>query len=125
MINLVNFRMEQLKKAIEKWETLNTNYKNDTKEHYQRLCAILRTFWALDMTNNREEIKQSVDILGKTGSSFTIDISKFYDYKIDFFKKLTLVEYKKMTWTVYFINVDYAGKNSFVISLTVFLSNAK
>ena len=30
-----------------------------------------------------------------------------------------------MTWTVYFINVDYAGKNSNVISLTVFLSNAK
>lgn len=90
MIYKVNFRMEQLKKAIEKWETLNTNYKNDTKEHYQRLCAILRTFWALDMTNNREEIKQSVDILGKTGSSFTIEISKFYDYKIDFFQKVNI-----------------------------------
>ena len=58
--------MDQLKKAIEKWETLNTNYKNDTQEHYQRLCAILRTFWALDMSEQSDEIKQSVDLLGKS-----------------------------------------------------------
>ena len=69
--------MEQLKQTIAKWEILNANYKNDTKEHYQRLCAILRTFWALDMTNNREEIKQSVDILGKTGSFIIFRILKF------------------------------------------------
>ena len=56
--------MEQIKKAITKWETLNTNYKNETKEHYQRLCAILRTFWALDMNEQSDEIKQSVDLLG-------------------------------------------------------------
>ena len=82
--------MEQLKKAIEKWETLNTNYKTDTKEHYQRLCAILRTFWALDMTNNREEIKQSVDILGKTGSFIICEISQFHDHKIDFVQKVNV-----------------------------------
>ena len=57
--------MEQLKKTIAKWETLNTNYKTETKEHYQRLCAILRTFWALDMTEKTDEIKKSVDLLGE------------------------------------------------------------
>ena len=57
--------MEHLKKAVSQWQNLNAKYKKDTQQHFQRAAACLRTYWALDMKEHAEEIKESIRILGK------------------------------------------------------------
>ena len=54
--------MEHLKKAVSQWQNLNAKYKKETQ---QRAAACLRTYWALDMKEHAEEIKESIRILGK------------------------------------------------------------
>ena len=57
--------MEHLKKAVTQWELANEKYKKDTEQHAQRIGSVLRTFWALDMKKNADNIKESIAILGK------------------------------------------------------------
>ena len=57
--------MEHLKKAVSQWQNLNAKYKKETQQHFQRAAACLRTYWALDMKEHAEEIKESIRILGK------------------------------------------------------------
>ena len=58
--------MNHLKKAVAQWQTLNEMYQKDTQQHFQRVGAVLRTYWALDMKEHTEEIKETIQILGKT-----------------------------------------------------------
>ena len=57
--------MEHLKKAVSQWELANDKYKKDTQQHAQRIGSVLRTFWALDMKKNADNIKESIAIVGK------------------------------------------------------------
>ena len=63
--------MEHLKKAVAQWELANEKYKKDTQQHSQRISSVLRTFWALDMSKNADNIKSSIAIVGM----FKISIS--------------------------------------------------
>ena len=56
--------MEHLKKAVAQWELANEKYKKDTQQHSQRISSVLRTFWALDMSKNADNIKSSIAIVG-------------------------------------------------------------
>ena len=57
--------MEHLKKAVAQWELANEKYKKDTQQHAQRIGSVLRTFWALDMKKNADNIKESISIVGE------------------------------------------------------------
>ena len=57
--------MEHLKKAVNQWEKANEKYKKDTQQHAQRIGSVLRTFWALDMKKNADNIKDSIAIVGE------------------------------------------------------------
>ena len=56
--------MEHLKKAVTQWELANEKYKKDTQQFSQRVGSVLRTFWALDMKKNAENIKESIALVG-------------------------------------------------------------
>ena len=56
--------MEHLKKAVAQWELANEKYKKDTQQHSQRIGSVLRTFWALDMKKNADNIKESIALVG-------------------------------------------------------------
>ena len=64
--------MEHLKKAVAQWELANEKYKKDTQQFSQRIGSVLRTFWALDMSKNADNIKESIAIVGM---SFKTSIS--------------------------------------------------
>ena len=56
--------MEHLKKAVAQWELANEKYKKDTQQFSQRVGSVLRTFWALDMKKNADNIKESIALVG-------------------------------------------------------------
>ena len=56
--------MEHLKKAVAQWELANEKYKKDTQQFSQRIGSVLRTFWALDMKKNADNIKESIALVG-------------------------------------------------------------
>ena len=62
--------MEHLKKAVNQWELANEKYKKDTQQHAQRIGSVLRTFWALDMKKNADNIKESIAIVGELSLSY-------------------------------------------------------
>ena len=67
--------MEHLKKAVAQWELANEKYKKDTQQFSQRVGSVLRTFWALDMKKNADNIKESIALVGM---SLRISISFTY-----------------------------------------------
>ena len=56
--------MEHLKKAVAQWELANEKYKKDTQQFSQRVGSVLRTFWALDMKKNADNIIESIALVG-------------------------------------------------------------
>ena len=62
--------MEHLKKAVSQWEKANEQYKKETQQHAQRIGSVLRTFWALDMKKNADNIKESIAIVGELFLSY-------------------------------------------------------
>ena len=64
--------MEHLKKAVAQWDLANEKYKKETQQFAQRIGSVLRTFWALDMSKNADNIKKSIAIVGMP---FTTSIS--------------------------------------------------
>ena len=56
--------MEHLKKSVAQWQMLNDKYQKETQQHFQRLGAVLRSFWTLDMKKNSDDIRESIEVLG-------------------------------------------------------------
>ena len=76
--------MEHLKKAVTQWELANEKYKKDTQQFSQRIGSVLRTFWALDMKKNADNIKESIALVGM---SLQIPFHILNEFFRDFYSK--------------------------------------